>query len=78
MRRRWDTLRDASEFVTALRDAPPASRDRAAIAAHGDTVTLVLAPNAGGPPRGGGPVAQSLSANAGARRGRGRRPAACR
>lgn len=38
MRWRWDTLRDAREFHRALRV------DGATVEAHGDTVTLVLAP----------------------------------
>jgi hypothetical protein len=41
MRWRWDTERDAGEFETALRAARV---DGATVAAHGDTVTLVLAP----------------------------------
>ncbi len=41
MRWRWDSVRDAREFETALR----ARRlDGATVEAHGDTVTLVLAP----------------------------------
>ncbi len=46
MRWRWDTLADASEFEAALRGAPVAERDGAAVHARGDTVTLVLAPSA--------------------------------
>jgi hypothetical protein len=41
MRWRWDTERDAGEFVTALRAARV---DGATVEAHDDTVTLVLAP----------------------------------
>jgi hypothetical protein len=44
MRWRWDTERDAGEFETALRGAPVARVDGATVEAHGDTVTLVLAP----------------------------------
>ncbi|HEY6887922.1 MAG TPA: hypothetical protein VI300_09090 [Solirubrobacter sp.] len=44
MRWRWDTSRDAREFESALRAAPVAREDGAAVEAHGDTVTLVLAP----------------------------------
>jgi hypothetical protein len=44
MRWRWDTERDAGEFETALRAAPAARVDGATVEAHGDTVTLVLAP----------------------------------
>ncbi|MDA0165743.1 hypothetical protein OM076_36085 [Solirubrobacter ginsenosidimutans] len=44
MRWRWDTPRDAREFETALRAAPVARVDGATVEAHGDTVTLVLAP----------------------------------
>jgi hypothetical protein len=41
MRWRWDTERDAGEFERALRAARV---DGATVEAHGDTVTLVLAP----------------------------------
>jgi hypothetical protein len=44
MRWRWDTSRDARAFETALRAAPVARVDGATVEAHGDTVTLVLAP----------------------------------
>jgi len=44
MRWRWDTPGDASEFLAALRGAPVAGSDGAAVEARGDTVTLVLAP----------------------------------
>lgn len=45
MRWRWDTLRDAREFETALRAAPVARADGASVVGGGDTVTLVLAPS---------------------------------
>jgi hypothetical protein len=45
MRWRWDTLRDAREFETALRAAPVAVADGATVVGDGDTVTLVLAPS---------------------------------
>ena len=41
MRWRWDSVRDAREFETALRER---RLDDATVEAHGDTVTLVLAP----------------------------------
>src|SRR3954454_15467382 len=44
MRWRWDTQRDAAEFETALRGVEIARVDGATVEAHGDTVTLVLAP----------------------------------
>jgi hypothetical protein len=44
MRWRWDSERDAGEFETALRASPVARVDGATVDAHGDTVTLVLAP----------------------------------
>jgi hypothetical protein len=45
MRWSWDTDADAREFGAALRAAPVASGDGAAVSARGDTVTLVLAPS---------------------------------
>jgi hypothetical protein len=56
MRWSWDTDADAAEFEAALRAAPVASGDGAAVSARGDTVTLVLAPSAG--------LARRLSASA--------------
>ena len=56
MRWSWDTRADAREFEAALRAAPIASADGAAVSARGDTVTLVLAPSAA--------LARRLSASA--------------
>jgi hypothetical protein len=46
MRWSWDADADARAFEAALRAAPVARGDGAAVAARGDTVTLVLAPTA--------------------------------
>lgn len=46
MKWRWDSAEDAREFETALRAAPVARRDGAAVGGGGDTVTFVLAPDA--------------------------------
>jgi hypothetical protein len=46
MRWRWDTARDAREFVTALRARLPRQPGPSAVAVGGRDVTLALAPDA--------------------------------
>jgi hypothetical protein len=46
MRWAWDTQRDLDEFAAALRASPVARRSGAAVDVTGETVTLVLAPDA--------------------------------